>query len=315
MIVISRSSLGFLLSLRVIRTGTIHQLLIGPVIRPSNRFYTSYCTIRPIASAMSAPKRQKSAKDLPYELIYWPGIPGRGEFIRLALEESGADYTDNALTKKGIDKVIEHTDSENVGDEHNPPPYACPILRHGDLLISQTPNILLYLGPRLGLVPKDPDALYHVNALALTVLDGMSNEPHDTHHPIAVGLYYEQQKEEALRRSKDYVKNRLPNFLGYFERVLTGKASGDGPWLYGGQLTYADLVLFHALDGVKFAFRKAMAAAENSGNYVRVFELYDTVKTRPKIKAYLESERRQKYSDGIYRYYPELDLVGDSDGE
>jgi glutathione S-transferase len=152
--------------------------------------------------------------------------------------------------ENGMDQVVAQIDSNNVGDDINPPALAPPILRHGDLLTSQTPNILLYLGPRLGLVPSaegedgDPDALYRINALALTALDGLTNEVHDCHHPVATGLYYEDQKEEALRKSADYVKNRLPKFLGYFERVLKGKASGDGPWLYGGQLTYADLVLF-----------------------------------------------------------------------
>ncbi|KAI0424621.1 hypothetical protein F5Y09DRAFT_335609 [Xylaria sp. FL1042] len=266
-------------------------------------------------STMSASKRQKSSKDVPYELIYWPGAPGRGEFIRLALEEGGADYTDTAHTEKGREQTLAQIDTENVGDDNNPPPLAPPILRHGDLLISQTPNILLYLGPRLGLVPPaegedgDPDALYRINALVLTALDGLSNEVHDCHHPIASGLYYEDQKEESLRKSKDYVKNRLPKFLGYFERVLKGKASGDGPWLYGGRLTYADLVLFQALDGVMFAFRKAISAAQTSGKYVHVFQLYDAVKERPKIKEYLASKRRQSYSQGIYRYYPELDLA------
>ncbi|KAI1651319.1 glutathione S-transferase domain-containing protein [Daldinia loculata] len=262
---------------------------------------------------MSAPKRQKSSKDVPYELIYWPGIPGRGEHVRLALEEGGATYTDTAQIEKGIDQVTAQIDEGNVGDDLNPPPFAPPILRHGDLLISQTSNILLYLGPRLGLVPSEddeehPDALYKVNALALTALDGLSNEVHDCHHPIASGLYYEDQKEEAKQKSKDFVKTRLPKFLGYFERVLQGKASGEGPWLYGGQLTYADLVLFQCIDGTKFAFRKAMTAAEKSGKYAHVFKLYDAVKERPRISEYLASKKRQDYSLGIYRYYEELDF-------
>lgn len=196
-----------------------------------------------------AAKRQKSSKDEPYHLIYWSGLPGRGEHIRLALEEAGAEYTDTAHIEGGVKEVLALIDPENVGDDDvNLPLCAPPMLKHGDLLINQTPNILLYLGPRLGLVPsaeEDADGLYRVNALALTALDGLSNEVHDCHHPIATNLYYEDQKEESLRRSKDWVVNRLPKFLGYFERVLKSKASGDGPWLYHGQLTYADLVLFH----------------------------------------------------------------------
>ncbi|KAL2127031.1 hypothetical protein VTI74DRAFT_11441 [Chaetomium olivicolor] len=256
-------------------------------------------------------KRQRSDKDVLFELIYWPGLPGRGEHIRLALEEAGADYTDTAFTDGGMDQVLSYVQGTVPDDGINPPPLAPPILRHGDLLISQTPNVLLYLGTRLGLVPdaeSDPDGLYRVNALALTALDGLSNEPHDCHHPIATGLYYEDQKPESKRKSEDYVKNRLPKFMSYFQRVLESKASGDGPWLYGGKLTYADLVLFQCVDGVKFMFPKAMAKLEHEGKHAKVFELHRAVAERPKIKEYLESSRRQKYSNGIYRYYEELDI-------
>ena len=254
--------------------------------------------------------RAKSSKDVPYELIYWPGMPGRGEHIRLALEEAGADYTDSAHEEGGVQKVLAIIDPKNLGDELNPPICTPPILKHGDLTINQTPNILLYLGPRLGLVPsmeEDDDALYKVNALALTALDGLSNEAHDCHHPVAASKYYEEQKEESKTRSQDYIANRLPKFLGFFERVLSSEASKGGKFLYGGKLSYADLVLFQCLDGVKFAFPKAMKRLEKEGKYGKVFALHETVRERPMIKEYLASERRIKYSHGIYRHYPELD--------
>lgn len=143
------------------------------------------------SSSSPSAKRQKSTKDVPYNLIYWPGIPGRGEHIRLALEEGGAEYTDTAHTENGIAEVLSRIDASHLGDDVNPPCLAPPMLTHGDLVINQTPNILLYLGPKLGLAPKpgdeDQDALYIINELALTALDGLSNEPHDCHHPIATG--------------------------------------------------------------------------------------------------------------------------------
>ncbi|KAK3325140.1 glutathione S-transferase [Apodospora peruviana] len=249
----------------------------------------------------------------PYHLIYWPGLPGRGEHVRLVLEEAGAEYTDTAHTDDGIKEVLQHINAEVPDDGVNPPICAPPILRHGEVLINQTPNIILYLGTQLGLVPDpkdEPAGIYRVNELVLTALDGLSNEPHDCHHPIAIGEYYEDQKEESLRKSQDYVKNRLPKFLGYFERVLRSKSSGHGPWLYGGQLTVADLVLFQCLDGIKFMFRKAVKKLEKDGNYSKVFALHEAVKQRPNIKDYLESDRRQQYSNGIYRYYEELDIEG-----
>ncbi|GAW22249.1 hypothetical protein ANO14919_117850 [Xylariales sp. No.14919] len=244
----------------------------------------------------------------PYELIYYGGVPGRGEHIRLALEEAGASYTDTATLPMGEGREAVTTALEKNPRSQNPPYYAPPLFRHGALTISQTSNILLYLGPKLRLAGGGEDDVYRVNALALTALDGLSNEVHDCHHPIAVELYYEEQKEESHRRSKEWVKNRLPKHLGYWEKVLT---SSEGPWLLGESFTYADLVLFQCLDGVQFAFPKAMGQAKQSGKYDRVFQLWGAVKTRPNIAAYLSSERRQKYDWGIYRYYPENDVVAD----
>lgn len=246
----------------------------------------------------------------PYELIYWPSLPGRGEHIRLAFEEAGVPYIDHALQPSGVQSVLSRIDTKNLGSTQNPPPLAPPILKHGDLEISQTSNILLYLAPKLGLIPTDQDdqnAKFIVNALVLTALDGLSNEVHDCHHPIATGLYFEDQVPEAKRKSTDYTTNRLPKFLGYFERVLKGESSKGGEYLYGGRLTVADLVLWQCLDGVKHAFPKAMKRCEEGGEYKGVFGLYERVKGRERIKKYLESERRQGYGLGIYRFYPELD--------
>eukprot|EP00271_Cylindrocystis_brebissonii_P001993 TRINITY_DN12345_c0_g1_i1.p1 TRINITY_DN12345_c0_g1~~TRINITY_DN12345_c0_g1_i1.p1 ORF type:complete len:273 (+),score=42.66 TRINITY_DN12345_c0_g1_i1:109-927(+) len=271
-----------------------------------------------MASKEGSSKRpRKTSSTDPYELLYWPVIPGRGEFIRVVFEATETPYIDvGNATKNGIQSIVplikplpENGDSA-AQDEYNPPPLAPPILRHGSLLLSQTPNILLYLGPRLGLVPDlehNPDALYHVNALTLTALDGLSNEVHETHHPIATSQYYEHQKPEAVKRATDYRKNRLPKYLAHFERILGSKSSGGGGWLYGGQMSYADLVLFQGIDGVSFAFPKTVAELKKNGSYEKVFALYERVKALDNIKKYLSSERRQPYSEGIWRHYPELE--------
>jgi glutathione S-transferase len=181
----------------------------------------------------------------PYELIYYAGVPGRGEHVRLLLEESGAPYTDTAMSFPA-DKCREIVTETLNGGNGNPPYYAPPLLKHGDLLISQTSNILMYLGSKLGLAGSKENDAFRVNALALTALDGLSNEVHNTHHPIATALYYEDQKEESQRSSKEWVKDRLPKHLGYWEKVLKSEESGKGPWLLGDDFTYADLVLFQA---------------------------------------------------------------------
>jgi glutathione S-transferase len=179
----------------------------------------------------------------PYELIYYTGVPGRGEHVRLMFEEAGAPYeeTRGLSFDKARDTV---THWLGAGGHGNPKYFAPPLFKHGDLVMSQTPNILLYLGPKLGLAGSREDDVYRVNALALTALDGLCNEVHDCHHPIAVMLPYEDQKEESLRRSQYWIKNRLPTHLEYWQKALVGDKGTDGPWLLGTTFTYADLVLF-----------------------------------------------------------------------
>jgi glutathione S-transferase len=266
-----------------------------------------------MSSSAPAPKRQRTDTDAPYELLYWPGIPGRGEFVRLAFAATETPFKDvSNENKNGVKEVIGLIDASNpdAAGELNAPPLAPPILRHGELVLSQTPAILSYLAPRLGLVPEeseDPDAGPRVLSLALTALDGFSNEPHDVHHPVGVAKYYEDQKAEAKLKAEDYRENRLPKFLAYFERVLDSKSSGIDGWLYGNQLTYADLVLFQGLDGVSFAFPKLIERLKKSGKYDKVWKLYDTVKQVGGVAKYLESDRHLKYGNGIWRHYPELD--------
>ncbi|KAK4083881.1 uncharacterized protein Triagg1_1543 [Trichoderma aggressivum f. europaeum] len=242
-----------------------------------------------------------------YELIYWPGIPGRGEVVRLLFEEAGVGYIDTAKADKAAPTVLSYMAAKNLGDDKNPAVFAPPVLKHGDLVINQLPNILLYVAPKLGLAPASGDAVYHLNAIALTILDGFLVEVHETHHPIATDKYYEDQKDEAKLRAKAFREERLPKYLTYAQRLLDGEKSGEGGWLYGGELTYVDLVLFQCLDGTQFAFPRTVEKLRKGGKFDGVFKLYDAVKERPNIKAYLESDRRIEYADGIWRHYPELE--------
>ncbi|KAL8787394.1 MAG: hypothetical protein Q9213_002277 [Squamulea squamosa] len=261
------------------------------------------------ASKRAGPTGSSPDPSPPYLLHYPPTIPGRGEPVRLCFEATSTPYTDvaNSNPDSGMKTILSLTSSSSSSPS-SLPHFAPPILQHGDLYISQLPNILLYLGPKLGLVPDgDENAVYHINQLALTALDGFSNEPHDTHHPIAFGDDYEDQKDAAKRRAADYISNRLPKFLGHFERVLQSPASKGGEYLYGGQLTYADLVLFQGLHGVSFAFPKAVRKLRDGGEYKGIWALYEKIGGMESVKAYLGSERRQPYGDGVWRYYEELD--------
>lgn len=234
-----------------------------------------------------------------YELYYWPSIQGRGEFVRLALEDAGAAYRDVAREPGGMKAMMSLLKGEGEGLA----PFAPPFLKHGSLVIAQTPNILFYLGPKLGLAPADEGDRHRGNQLMLTVADLVA-EVHDTHHPVANGLYYEDQKPEALKRATAFLKERLPKFLGYFERAL---AQNGGEHVVGSAVSYVDLALFQVLSGLEYAFPKAMARTKTG--IPRLAILQSRVAERPGIAAYLASPRRLAFNEnGIFRRYPELDL-------
>jgi len=243
-------------------------------------------------------------KDEPYALYYWPNIQGRGEFIRLALEEAGAKYIDVARRSEksgmGIPAMLQLMESGSGGRL----PFAPPFLKCGELVVGQTANILLFLGPRLGLVPGDEAGRLWVHQLQLTIADWLV-EVHDTHHPIAGGLYYKDQKVEAKRRATDFLAARLTKFLDYFESVLQANPAGD-QFLAGDSLSYADLSLFQMIAGLRYAFPRAMKSLD--GSYPLVIDLHDRVARRPRIKRYLASARRISFNkQGIFRHYKELE--------
>ncbi|MBY0298643.1 MAG: glutathione S-transferase [Methylobacterium sp.] len=236
-----------------------------------------------------------------YDLYYWPGIQGRGEFVRLALEEAGAPYRDVARSDEAGGFEALH---DLLAEDGPRPAFACPILRDGDLLIGQTAAILLHLGPRLDLAGEGPAQAIRTHQMQLTIADAV-NEVHDTHHPIAVSLPYEEQKPEAARRAGAFRAERLPAFLGWFERVLATNPAGPGH-LVGRRLTYADLSLFQLVDGLRYAFPAATARVLAGTPHVAA--LHAAVARRPRVAAYLASERREPFNEhGIFRRYPELD--------
>ena len=235
-----------------------------------------------------------------YQLYYWPSIQGRGEFVRLALETAGASYVDVARGEDGMAKMMALM--QDGGEAR--PPFAPPFLKDGELVIAQVANILLHLGPKLGLAPSDEAGRLWTHQLQLTVTDLLS-EIHDTHHPVASGLYYEDQKPESMRRAADFLQHRAPKYLGWFESLLA--RNPDGPaHLVGGELTYADLSLFQMIEGLRYAFPKAMARLEP--DIPNLVALRNRVAALPRVMAYLASPRRLPFNEqGIFRRYPELD--------
>ena len=233
-----------------------------------------------------------------YELYYWPSIQGRGEFVRLALEEGGARYVDLARRPGGMRAMTKLLRGTRI----SPAMFAPPFLKHGSLVVAQTANVLAYLAPRLKLVPRDEASRARALEIQLTIADLVA-EAHDTHHPIAVDLYYEDQKTEAKRRAASFVAKRLPKFLGWLEDRL---AHNGGRHFVGARVSYVDLSAFQVVAGLSYAFPNALARIAR--RVPRLLALHDRVAARPRVAAYLASDRRIPFNeDGIFRHYPELD--------
>ena len=241
-------------------------------------------------------------RETPIELYYWPGIQGRGEFVRLLLEDAGVAYVDVARQRKnGLAAMTRFLEGEEPGAL----PFAPPFVKVGGVVVSQTASILAFLAPRLGRVPDGEALRAEANQIQLTLADFV-DEIHDTHHPIAGSLYYEDQKGAAKLRARSFVKERMPKYLGWLEKVLARNRKSRGRWLVGSGCTYVDLSVFQIVEGLRYAFPNAMARLEPG--FPRVIGLRDRVAARPGIAAYLESKRRQPFNQmGIFRHYPELD--------
>jgi glutathione S-transferase len=232
-----------------------------------------------------------------YALYYWPFIQGRGEYVRLALEDAGADY-DDVARGDGMAAMMRMMEARK-----GTPPFAPPFLKAGKLVIAHTANILLYLGARHGLAPKAEGGKLWVHGLQLTITDFVL-EIHDTHHPLGPSLYYEDQRAQAKKRTEEFWKERVPKYLGYFERLLQ---DDGGAYLAGRRATYADLSLFQIVEGLRYAFPRRMKAFERE--IPGVIDLHDRVAARPNIKTYLSSDRRIPFNEeGIFRHYKELDI-------
>jgi len=234
------------------------------------------------------------------ELYYWPGVPGRGEVVRLLLEDGGVPYVDVARDRKdGLLSMLRILEGETEG----PLPFAPPFVKVGGSVVSQTANALAFLASRYRLLP-DRQAV-EAQQIQLTLADFV-DEIHDTHHPIAGSLYYEDQKPAARRRARLFVKERLPKYLGWLEKILIRNTKSHGEWLVGSACTYVDLSVFQIIDGLRYAFPNAMKAVEPTIPHVTA--LCDRVAKRPRIAAYLKSKRRQAFNQmGVFRCYPELD--------
>ncbi|HEY0190640.1 MAG TPA: glutathione S-transferase family protein [Kofleriaceae bacterium] len=239
-----------------------------------------------------------------YELYYWPQIQGRGEFVRLVLEDAGCEYVDAARDEQGIAPAKDaYTRIEHVlsGKREGALPFAPPVLYAGDLVVAQTAAITAFLGERHDLAPRDEAGKLAARMLAMTVADLVA-EAHDTHHPTTVEKAYESQQDAARPRAAAFRAGRIPKFLGYLERCL----ERNGESLVGAEISYADLAAFQAIEGLTYAFPRAMA--KQKPDIPKLLALRDRVAQRPRLLRYLTSPRRLPFNEmGIFRHYPELD--------
>ena len=238
----------------------------------------------------------------PYRLVYWPTIPGRGEFVRVILEDVGAAYIDVARLPEaegGGSRAV-------VGFLADPPPglrpLACPVLVADDLVLAQSVAIAMLLGERHHRLPGDGAGRYGVQQVLLTMTDLVA-EVHSVHHPISTSLRYEDQREAAIVGARPFHAQRLPKYLDWLERLL---ADNGDEVLVGAGTTVADLWVLPLLDGLDYAFPRSMAAL--APRVARLRGLRDRVASRPPLVTYLASARHRPHNlSGIFRHYPELD--------
>ena len=238
-------------------------------------------------------------------LYYWPDIQGRGEFVRLALEQANVAYVDVARSspkRSDVDPIIDILENGFA----KKPNFAPPIIKDGNLVISQTAAILQHLGPKLNLVGKTYEERLFAQQLQLTLCDFLT-EIHDTHHPIGSELYYEEQIQEAKRKTRHFLSFRLPKYLNYFELTLSNNPYHSG-WLIGESLSYPDLSIFQIFEGLHYSFPQTIDPLLKS-TYPWCAQLRSKVSQQNNISAYLKSNRRIDFNEmGIFRSYPELDF-------
>jgi len=237
-----------------------------------------------------------------YELYYWPFIPGRGEPVRLTFAFGGVAYRDVAREAPSPKEGAEILVSFNEGERSEGHPFAPPYLivdEDGERTLHwQSAHLCDLVARREGLV-DEANASYAAS-LVLTLADLM-DEAHDTHHPLATGLYYEEQKDAAKVRAGYFWENRIPKYLGFFEHHAS-----DAGTLVGEATSHVDAIAWHVLEGLHYAFPKAMASY--AGRWPKLEALRACVPQHPSLGAYIASDDRMAFNEqGIFRRYPELD--------
>jgi glutathione S-transferase len=238
----------------------------------------------------------------PYDLWYWPGIQGRGEFVWLFLAAADIRWRDRARDADAQALVEDMEERAENGFAPYAPPYL--VERETDFAIAQVAHIVTWLSEKHGRSTGDAATDLHLVQLQLTITDIVA-EVHDVHHPIAGSLYYDDQKDAAKIAAEKFREERIPKYFDHFEQAL---GVMDGPFMAGESWSHVDTSLFQLIEGLRYAFPQRMKAIE--ADYPRLFACRDAVAEIEGVARYLDSERRIAFNeDGIFRHYPELDAA------
>ena len=245
-------------------------------------------------------------------LYHQPGkMKGRGEFLRLMLEDKGVPYDNSGDglygpngsmdmfrgSPQAIDRDADAATASPPCDVH--PVLYPPAIWHRPtdgsgppVLINQVGACMIYLGDVLGYAPSTTAERARANQILLNALDYIS-DGRSSFHPVKNHMSYNEQKEEGDKESKAFAQGRMLSFLHHFDKVARRNASGPQSPIAGGPaLTYADFALFHVLDATAHQFNSEhYEQAWDKADVPALKQFYQWMMDRPNLKAYFASER------------------------
>jgi len=236
-------------------------------------------------SAMTPPP-----KDM-WQILYWPAKDadgkvaagaGRAEYLRVLFEEAGVPYQDVTAGLRAF--FWQNLEAQPY------PALAPPAIRKNNFILGQTAVCAKRLAMEFGFYPTDEDDAAHAEQIVTTVHEYIA-EGRSAFHPVKNTMSYHDQKEEAKPYIAAFKADRLPRYMTNFERFLKANRGGGG-FFVGDSLSYVDLQVMVMLQVTRSQFPDAWEALDAK----LLKDHLAQMEARPRIKAYLLSDRKQPFA-------------------